>query len=223
MTDPNPWQDVDDYLIAQLVPEDDRFGRARETSAAAGLPPIEVSPAQGKLLALLCRMIGARRALEFGTLGGYSTLWLADAVGENGRVVSLELEARHAEVARGNLAEAGLGDRVEIVVGPAVESAKDLVAGRTEPFDFVFIDADKPSNVHYLEAAVALTRPGAVIVVDNVVRRGGIIDPTAQDDERIRGSRAVIEAVSRDPRLDGTALQTVGRKGWDGLIIALVR
>lgn len=223
MTEHAVWQDVDDYLIEQLVPEDDRFGPTRAASAAAGLPQIEVSPGQGKLLALLCRMIGAKRALEFGTLGGYSTMWLADAVGADGRVISLELEPKHAEVARQNLDDVGLGGRVEIVVGPAVESAKDLVAGHTEPFDFVFIDADKPNNVRYLEAAVALTRSGSVIVVDNVVRRGQIIDPQYSEDDRIRGSRAVIEAVSRDPRLDGTALQTVGRKGWDGLVIARVR
>jgi predicted O-methyltransferase YrrM len=169
------------------------------------------------MLHLLARMAGARRILEIGTLGGYSTIWLARAVGESGEVVTLELEPDYAAVARANLEAAGVGDRVGIRVGPAIES----LAALDDPFDFVFIDADKASNVAYLKEAIRLTRAGATIIVDNVVREGAILDP-ASDDERVRGTRALFEAVAAEPRLSATAVQTVGAKKWDGFLIAVV-
>lgn len=216
------WADVDRYLVQQTCAEDEALSAARVTSRAAGLPSIEVSPNQAKLLYLLCRMIGARRVLEFGTLGGYSAIWFARAVGDGGWVTTLELEARHAEVARRSLAAAGVGGRVEVIEGPALDSSAALIAAQVEPYDFVFIDADKPNNPRYLQAAIELTRPGGVIVVDNVVRAGEVADAQSRD-ERVLGSRGVIELMGADPRLDATALQTVGSKGWDGLAIARVR
>jgi predicted O-methyltransferase YrrM len=177
-----------------------------------------VAPNQGRLLALLCRIAGARRVLEFGTLAGYSTLWLAGAVGEAGHVTTLELEAGNAEVARENFARAGVADRVEVLVGPAVESAAKLVDECTEPFDLVFIDADKPNNPAYLAASLALTRPGSVIVIDNVVRDGAVIDPDSAD-PRVQGVRALVADIAADDRLEATTLQTVGSKGWDGFTL----
>ncbi len=212
------WTAVDDYFATDLVRQD----RALLDTAAADVrttsPGIAVSPAQGKLLALLAAMTGARRALEFGTLAGYSALWLARAVGPEGRVVTLELQDQNAAVARENLDAAGVGDRVEIRVGPAVESAAALVAERPEPFDLVFIDADKPNNPAYLTAAMSLTRPGSVIVLDNVVRHGRVADPQS-DAPDVVGVRRVLRMVAEDPRLDATALQTVGVKGWDGFAL----
>lgn len=215
------WADVDRYLVQQTCAEDEALSAALATSRAAGLPSIEVAPNQAKLLYLLCRMIGARRVLEFGTLGGYSAIWFARAVGDGGWVTTLELDAHHAAVARANLSAAGVGDRVEVIEGSALESVTGLRAAGTEPYDFVFIDADKPNNPRYLQAAIELTRPGGVIVVDNVVRAGEVADAQSHD-ERVLGSRGVIELMGADPRLEATALQTVGSKGWDGLAIAWV-
>jgi predicted O-methyltransferase YrrM len=208
------WVAVDRYIADHLIADDPAAALA--ANVAAGLPEIDVSAAQGKMLHLLARMAGARRVLEIGTLGGYSTIWLARAVGEGGQVVTLELEPEYAVVARANLDAAGVGERVEIIVGPAIES----LAGLEEPFDFVFIDADKPSNVAYLREAMRLTRPGATIIVDNVVREGAILD-AASDDDRVRGTRALFEAVSAEPRLSATAVQTVGAKKWDGFLLAI--
>ncbi|RMI14092.1 O-methyltransferase [Cellulomonas triticagri] len=216
------WTRVDEYLVTELVAEDATLLAAREAGRAAGLPAIEVAPNQGRLLALLCRMVGARRVLEFGTLAGYSTLWFADAVGPDGHVTTLEIDPRHAEVARQNFARAGVADRVRLVEGPAAGSAQALVDAGEEPFDLVFVDADKPSNSTYVEAALALSHPGTVIVVDNVVRAGGVADADSTD-ERVQGSRAVLHLLGTHPRLDATALQTVGAKGWDGFALALVR
>lgn len=216
------WGAVDDYLADTLVHEDEVVRAAREAGRAAGLPQIEVAPNQGKLLALLCQLAGARRVLEFGTLAGYSTIWMARATGEGGHVTTLELDARHAAVARENFARAGLAQRIELIEGPALESARALIGSRTEPYDFVFIDADKPNNANYLAAAVQLTRRGSVIVVDNVIRQGEILDASSTD-ERVHGSRAVLELLGSDRRLDATAVQTVGLKGWDGFAIGLVR
>lgn len=216
------WAAVDDYLVAELVTEAPALVAARDAGRAAGLPAIEVSPTQGRFLALLCRMTGARRVLEFGTLAGYSTLWFADAVGPDGHVTTLELDPHHAEVARGNFARAGVADRVRLLEGPAAGSAARLVADAEPPFDLVFIDADKPGNARYLELALELSRPGTVVVVDNVVRRGAVAD-AGSDDPAVRGSRAVLHALGTHPRLDATALQTVGAKGWDGFALALVR
>lgn len=215
------WAAVDAYLTGTLVDEDADLVAAREAGRAAGLPAIEVSPLQGKLLALLCTMTGARRVLEFGTLAGYSALWFARAVGPGGHVTTLELDPAHAAVARENLARAGVAHRVDVHEGPAAETARALVDAGTEPYDLVFIDADKPGNSRYLELAVALSRPGTVVVVDNVVRAGAVAD-AGSDDPRVQGSRAVLDAMAAHPRLEATALQTVGSKGWDGFALAVV-
>lgn len=213
------WQAVDDYIAAKLLGADDALATTLASNAEQGLPPIDVSAAQGKMLFLLAQMAGAKRILEIGTLGGYSTIWLARALPEGGSLVTLELEAHHARVAQANLETAGLADKVDIRVGTAVDS---LAAMTDEaPFDFVFIDADKQSNVRYVEEAIRLGRPGTTIIVDNVVREGGVIDVDS-DDERIVGTRALFDMLSNDPRLDSTAIQTVGAKGWDGFVLARV-
>lgn len=208
------WGAVDHYITDRLIADDPAAALA--VNAAAGLPEIDVSAPQGKMLHLLARIAGARRVLEIGTLGGYSTIWLARAVGEGGQVVTLELEAGYAAVARANLDAAGVGERVTIHVGQAIDS----LAGLDGPFDFVFIDADKPSNVAYLREAIRLTRPGATIIVDNVVREGAILD-AASDDDRVQGTRALFDAVEADQRLSATAVQTVGAKKWDGFLLAI--
>jgi predicted O-methyltransferase YrrM len=212
------WRQVDAYFVDTLVPEDEALISARESGQRTTMPQAEVAPNQGKLLALLCQIAGAARVLEFGTLAGYSTIWLARAVGEQGRVTSFELEEHNAAIARVNLERAGVADRVDIIVGPAADSARRLVEDGAEPYDLVFIDADKPSNPEYLRASLALTRPGSVIIIDNVVRDGAVTDPDSPDD-RVQGVRAVLTNVMQDERLEGTALQTVGSKGWDGFTI----
>ena len=214
----NAWREVDAYFVQALVDEDAALAAARESAGRTTMPRAEVAPNQGRLLALLCRIAGARRVLEFGTLAGYSTTWLARAVGDGGHVTTLELEAGNAAVARENFERAGVADRVEVLVGPAAESAAKLVEAGTEPFDLVFIDADKPNNPAYLEASLALTRPGSVIVIDNVVRGGAVLDPDSAD-PRVRGVRAVVADIAADDRLEATALQTVGSKGWDGFTL----
>jgi caffeoyl-CoA O-methyltransferase len=212
------WHAVDAFL-APLVAEDEVLRDANRATEAAGLPAIQVSAPQGRLLTPLAQVLGARRALEVGTLGGYSTIWLARGLtGPDRHVTTIEVDPRHAEVARANLARAGLSDVVTVRVGRGVDVLADLEAEGVEPFDLVFVDADKPSNVAYLEAALRLTRPGAVVVVDNVVRGGAVADPDTTD-ERALGSRAVIERVASDPSLDGTVLQTVGTKGYDGFLL----
>lgn len=216
------WAAVDGYIAGKLLGNDPVLDAALAANAAGGLPPIDVSAAQGRMLELFARMSGARRILEVGTLGGYSTIWLARALPADGQLVTLELEPHHAEVARVNLARAGIGDRCEVRVGPAVDTLAAMVAAGEGPFDLVFIDADKPSNVAYLEAALALTRPGGMILVDNVIREGNILDPDNAD-PRVIGTRALFDAVSAEPRLDATAIQTVGDKGWDGFLMAMVR
>lgn len=213
------WAAIDSYLAELLVGDDPALTAALEANAAAGLPPIDVAPVQGKLLHLLARIRGARRILEIGTLGGYSTIWLARAVGDDGRVVTLEYEPRHAEVARANLDRAGVGERVEVRVGAALDLLPSLEV--EAPFDLVFVDADKENNPHYVRWALRLGRPGTVIVVDNVIR-GGSVTNADLDDERVRGAREVLELMGADPRLDATALQTVGVKGWDGVAIAVM-
>lgn len=215
------WADVDGYLVSTLVGADPVLAAALEANAAAGLPAIDVSPNQGKLLHLLARMSAARNVLEIGTLGGYSTIWLARAVGPSGHVLTLEYAPAHAEVARANLERAGLSERVEVRVGAALESLPAIEREGLAPFDLVFIDADKENNAAYVRWALALSHPGTVIVVDNVVRGGAVADPDSRD-PMVLGSRAVLELIAAEPRLDGTALQTVGSKGWDGLAIAVV-
>ncbi|HPZ94942.1 MAG TPA: O-methyltransferase [Mycobacterium sp.] len=221
MTDgavPEQWQVVDELLDRLLLADDPALSAALADSSAAGLPPIEVSAQSGRLLYLLTRISGARRVLEIGTLGGYSTICLARAVGPTGSVVTLEYNPRHAEVASANLQRAGVADRVDILVGPALETLPGLAG----TFDLVFIDADKENNSAYLTWAVRLARPGTVIVVDNVVRAGRIVAP-APDDGQGRAVRDMLELMGSDERLEAAALQTVGAKGWDGLAIARVR
>jgi predicted O-methyltransferase YrrM len=216
------WAAVDGYLEALGGSEDPVLRAALDRSRAAGLPAIQVSACQGKLLMLLARMRGARRILEIGTLGGYSTIWLARALPDAGRLVSLEIEPEHAAVARMNLAAAGLESLVEVRVGRAADSLAALAKEEGEPFDFVFIDADKPSNPEYLEWALRLSRPGAVIVADNVVRGGRILEEDAEEPS-IRGTRRLHEMLARDSRVEATVIQTVGAKGYDGFALALVR
>ena len=215
------WTAVDAYIVQQLIPADPALDAALSANAAAGLPAIDVSAAQGKLLHLLARISSARRILEIGTLGGYSTIWLARALPADGSLVTLEFLPHHAETARRNLERAGLADRVEIRVGAAARTLPQLAAEGAGPFDLVFIDADKPSNPIYLDWAVRLSRPGTVIVLDNVVRDGGVADASSTD-ANVLGSRAGLEFIGNHPRLAATALQTVGAKGYDGFAIALV-
>lgn len=212
------WRAVDGYFTQSLVPEDAALVAARDSGAQTTMPNAEVAANQGALLGLLVQVTGARRILEFGTLAGYSTIWFARAAGETGQVVTFELEETNAAVARANFDRAGVADRIEVIVGPAAKSAQQLIDASAPPFDFVFIDADKPSNPVYLDAALQLTRPGAVIVIDNVVRDGAVVDPDSND-PRVRGVREVVAAIADNPMLDATAIQTVGIKGWDGLIV----
>jgi predicted O-methyltransferase YrrM len=190
-------------------------------STEAGLPAINVAPNQGKLLHLWARMVGARSILEVGTLGGYSTIWLARALPDGGRLISLEADARHAEVARANIARAGLQAVVEVRLGMALDTLPELAAEGREPFDFVFIDADKPNNAAYFDWALTLSRPGSIIVVDNVVRDGDVIDADS-DSSTVQGVRRLLERIAAEPRVSATAIQTVGAKGYDGFAIALV-
>ncbi len=215
------WSDVDAYTADLLVREDEALRAAAESSAEAGLPAIQVTPSQGKLLHLLVRVQGARSILEVGTLGGYSTIWLARALPPGGRLVTLELEPRYAEVAAANIARAGLADRVEQRVGPALDSLRELVGERAGPFDFIFIDADKRSTPQYFELALDLAREGSVIVADNVVRGGALIDPQT-DDPGAQGMREFHELLAAAPSATGTTIQTVGSKGYDGFTFVLV-
>jgi predicted O-methyltransferase YrrM len=215
------WTAVDGYLGDLLVPADPALEAALAASAAAGLPAINVSAVQGKLLQLLARAIGAHNVLEIGTLGGYSSIWLARALPDGGRLVSLEADPRHAEVARANIARAGLDSSVEVRLGMALDLLPELAAEGGEPFDLVFIDADKPNNAAYFDWALQLTRPGSIIVVDNVVREGDVIDAES-DSPTVQGVRRFLERLAAEPRVSATAIQTVGGKGYDGFAIALV-
>ncbi|MFD4316671.1 O-methyltransferase [Streptomyces sp. NPDC058548] len=220
MTNPQ-WNAVDTYFTETIAPADEALTAALSASSAAGLPEIAVAPNQGKLLHLLAHMQGARNILEIGTLGGYSTIWLARALPADGRLITLEYDPAHADVARANLAHAGLDKIVEVRTGAALDSLPQLEAEGAGPFDLVFIDADKVNNPRYVEWALKLSRPGTVIVVDNVVRGGRITTP-APDDPAITGTRELFDLVAAEPRLDATAIQTVGTKGYDGLLLARV-
>ncbi|WP_395292873.1 O-methyltransferase [Kitasatospora hibisci] len=215
------WTAVDGYFNGLLVEEDAALLAAVAASEAAGLPPHQVAPNQGKLLSLLARVHGARRILEIGTLGGYSTIWLARALPEGGHLVTLEADERCAVVATRNLERAGLAGVVEVRTGPALETLPQLEAEGAEPFDLVFIDADKPGNPAYLEWALRLTRPGSLIIGDNVVRDGAVTDELSTD-PRVQGVRRFTERLGAHPRLTATAVQTVGEKGYDGFVLALV-
>ena len=215
------WDAVDDYIVDTFDLDDDVLRAAVDASVAAGMPQIQVSAVLGRFLNLQARAIGARRILEVGTLAGYSSIWLARALPAEGRLVTLELSPKHAEVARANLARAGLGDVAEVRVGPATESLSALVAEKVAPFDMVFIDADKEGYPDYLEWSLRLSRPGTLIVADNVVRGGAIIEPDHAD-SRVQGIRRFNEMLATDPRVDASILQTVGSKGYDGICFALV-
>ncbi len=215
------WAAVDDYIEERLLAVDPVLEGVLKANAEAGLPAIDVSPAQGKLLNLLVRMSGARRVLEIGTLGGYSTLWMARALPADGRIVTLEFSPHHAATAEANIVAAGFASQIDIRVGAAAETLPVLASEGTGPFDFVFIDADKPSNPIYLDWAVRLARPGSVIVLDNVVRNGAVAD-AGSTDANVLGSRAGFDFFREHPRLDATALQTVGAKGYDGFAVAIV-
>jgi len=224
MDDKQRWDDVDNYLAGILVGEDEALDGALEASAKAGLPAISVSPLQGKFLNLLARLMGARRVLEIGSLGGYSAIWLARALpaAPEGKLISLEVEPRHAEVARANIAKAGLSGTAEVVVGAALDTlpriSKELGPAS---FDLTFIDADKPNNPAYFKWALELTRPGGAIVVDNVVRDGRVAEASSSD-PMVVGTRQLFDAVAATPGVAATALQTVGAKGYDGFAIAIV-
>lgn len=215
------WSEVDRYFGDLLVAPDPALEAAIAANRKADLPAIDVTPLQGKFLEMLVRATGARRILEIGTLGGYSTIWLARALGKGGNVVSLELEPHHAKIARANLKKAGLIDRVEIRVGPAAGSLKKLAASGAEPFDLIFIDADKASYPDYLDWSLKLARPGSLIVADNVVRDGAVVDPK-HPDPNVQGVRRFTEKLAKEPRLVATVLQTVASKGHDGFAMAVV-
>jgi predicted O-methyltransferase YrrM len=221
MSESQRWDDVDAYFTTHLSPNDEALDAAVRESEAAELPQAAVTAPQGKLLQLLAQIQGARNILEIGTLGGYSTIWLARALPADGRLISLEYNPRHAEVATRNIARAGLDRLVEVRVGPALESLPELADENPAPFDLVFIDADKGNNPHYVEWALRLTSAGSLIIVDNVVRGGRVADAdsTAPD---VQGTRTAIELIGKHPRLSGTAIQTVGSKGYDGFALARV-
>jgi predicted O-methyltransferase YrrM len=215
------WTAVDRYITDLLVPPDPALDSALEDSNAAGLPAINVSPNQGKLLHLLARMLGARTILEIGTLGGYSTIWLARALPKGGRLITLEADPKHAEIARANIVRAGLADVVELRLGPALNTLPQVAADGHGPFDLIFIDADKPSNPDYFAWALRLSHLGSLIIVDNVVRNGAVID-AASTDPTILGVRRFNEMLAAEPRVSATQIQTVGSKGYDGFALALV-
>lgn len=216
------WNGVDAYIEQTLALQDGALDAAKRANAEAGLPSIDVTASQGKLLHLLVLATRAKRVLEIGTLGGYSTIWLARALPRGGRVVTLEREPKHAGVARANLKHAGVGKKVEIRVGAAADSLAQLHKEGAKPFDLVFIDADKPSNAVYLDWALKLAKPGTLIVIDNVIREGELANATSTD-PAVVGTREMIARMAADPRLVATAVQTVGSKGYDGFAIALVR
>jgi predicted O-methyltransferase YrrM len=215
------WELVDQYFADQLLEQDEALDQAIENSQQGGLPQIQVAANQGKLIHLFVKMIGAKRILEIGTLGGYSTIWLARALAEDGFITTLELEPHHAKTAMATFQAAGLGDRIRVIEGPAAVSLKSLYEEDSTPYDFIFVDADKPSNPIYFDWALKFSHPGTVIFIDNVVRDGKVADPNSTD-AQVRGVLDVVEMISKEPRVETTALQTVGSKGYDGFILARV-
>jgi predicted O-methyltransferase YrrM len=220
------WTAVEKYLVSTLIHPDEAVNEAVQANASAGLPAIDVAPNEGKLLHLIARIQGATRILEIGTLGGYSTIWLARALPPTGHLITLELDPKHAAVAEKNIQRAGVSSLVDIRVGPAVDSLAqlhaDLLIKKIEPFDLIFLDADKPNNPVYLAWAIKLARPGTIIIGDNVIRDGEIIDAN-NTDPSVSGTRTFLEHLGNHPRLEATALQTVGSKGYDGFAIAIVK
>lgn len=215
------WSAVDRYITDVMVASDSVLDGALQAATDAGLPAINVAPNQGKLLMILAQSMGVRSILEIGTLGGYSTIWLARALPAGGKIITLELDPKHAEVARANFVRAGLDQVIEVRVGSALESLPQLAAEEQGPFDLVFIDADKAGTAAYFDWALKLTRKGSMIIVDNVVRNGGVIDANSTD-ESVQGIRRFNEVLAAEPRVSATAIQTVGSKGYDGLCVALV-
>ncbi|MDI3194033.1 O-methyltransferase [Pseudarthrobacter sp. AL07] len=216
------WVAVEDFLTTTVVHPDAALQRAVRSAVDAGMPPIEVTPNAGKLLKLLVQLSGARRVLEIGTLAGFSSIWMAQGLPDGGRLVTCEYLAKHADIAKANVEAAGLGDKVEVRVGAALDTLAALQAEGQEPFDFVFIDADKENNVAYLEWAVRLGRPGTTVVLDNAVWEGAVLDPS-MDQVNAPGIISALELLGRHPQLDATVIQTVGSKGWDGFALARVR
>lgn len=217
------WTKVDHYIHEHLLADaNDEFGAVLAANAAAGLSAIDVSAVQGKFLNLMVTISGARRVLEIGTLGGYSAIWMARALPADGRLITLEYSPHNAEVARANFVRTGVADKIEVIVGAALDTLPQLETRGEAPFDLVFIDADKPSNVGYLRWALTLSRPGTIIVLDNVVRDGEVIDPNSRD-PNVLGSRAAFEFLRNEPRIHATALQLVGTKGWDGFAMGVVK
>jgi predicted O-methyltransferase YrrM len=215
------WTAVDRYFSETLVPSDPVLDAALQANTKAGLPAIDVAPNQGKFLQLLVQLRGARRILEIGTLGGYSSIWMARALPADGHLTTLEFSPKHAEVAQANIARAGLQKIVEIRVGPALETLANMEKEGTEPFDLIFIDADKPNNPNYLPWALKFSRPGTLLIGDNIVREGEVADPSSTD-PNVQGQRRFLELMAAEPRLSATALQTVGSKGYDGFAMAFV-
>jgi predicted O-methyltransferase YrrM len=215
------WTTVDRYLTDTIVKPDAALDGALAASDAAGLPSINVSPSQGKFLHILARLVSARSILEIGTLGGYSTIWLGRALKPGGRLITLEADRKHAELARANIARAGLGDVVDVRLGPALETLPKIAAEKIEPFDLVFIDADKPNTPEYFTWALKLSRVGSIIIVDNVIRKGEAANPDTTD-PAVQAMRRFLELAAAEPRVDATAIQTVSSKGYDGFSIALV-
>jgi predicted O-methyltransferase YrrM len=215
------WTSVDDYIVSSLFEADPVLDAVLEANRDQGLPAIDVSAAQGKLLSLLVRIRGAKKVLEIGTLGGYSTIWMARGLPADGKVVTLELDPHHAKVARSNFERAGVSSKVDLRIGPALQSLGKLVDEGAGPFDLIFIDADKPNNPNYLDWAMKLSRSGTVIVCDNVIRDGAVVKKNSGD-VNVEGARAAFSFIGGEKRLDGTAIQTVGAKGYDGFAIAVV-
>ncbi|MFE5324515.1 O-methyltransferase [Paenibacillus sp. NPDC056579] len=218
---PTTWEKVDRYIEERLIPYDPVLEKALAANQQASLPPYDVTPGQGKLLHLFARMMGARRILEIGTLGGYSTIWLARALPQDGVLITLELEELHARVARANIASAQLEDKVDVRIGSALDQLAMLEAEGVEPFDLIFIDADKPNNPGYLQWALKLSRPGTVIIGDNVIREGEVTNKLTQD-ARVQGVQRFFELMSEESRIEATAIQTVGSKGYDGFSLGIV-
>ena len=215
------WTAVDNYIVSSLFEVDPLLDAVLKANRDQGLPAIDVSAAQGKLLSLLVRIRGAKKVLEVGTLGGYSTIWMARGLPADGKVVTLELDPHPAKVARSNFERAGVSDKIDLRVGPALQSLARLADENAGPFDLIFIDADKPNNPNYLDWAMKLSRSGTVIVCDNVIRDGEVLDKSGRD-ANVEGARAAFSFIGGDKRLDGTAIQTVGAKGYDGFAIAIV-
>lgn len=220
MTEMNVWQNVDHYFMDKLLPKNEQLNAVLQANKAASIPEIDVSPTQGELLYLLAKMKGAANILEIGTLGGYSSICLAKALPREGKVVTLEINEEYTKVARQNIEKAGYEEKIEVIVGNALETLPELKnEGRL--FDFIFIDADKPNNPAYLKWAIQLAHSGAIIVADNVVRDGAITDENSED-ERVRGVQQFMELLKEEPRIEATAIQTVGVKGYDGFVLAIV-